>query len=235
MTSRKELKSIAREALKGRWGIAIGLSLMIFAISILLCMIPFIGWLVFFIIYPSILYILPQIFFSIKRNEHISANEIFNRIFKNLKTYWGIALRTLQKLIPFILMYVFVIILVGISETKESLFFEILVTFVGLIAYILLFIQSLYYSQAIYIITDNPTMSCKEAVIKSKELMTGHRFEYFVLTLSFFGWATLAYLTCGLGSLYLFPYMSTTYAAYYDELAGINSYTETNNDDVIQF
>jgi len=233
MTSRKELKATAKEALEGKWGIAIGLSLMVFAISILLCMIPIIGWILFFVIYPSILYIFPQIFFSIKRNEHISANEIFTRLFKNLKTYWGIALRTLQKLFVFLLPYVLGMVLFNYAQFKGSIQLEIIATIIAVIGYIILIIQSFYYSQAIYVITDNPTMSCKDAVMKSKELMAGHRFEYFILSLSFFGWAALAYLTCGLGYLYVFPYMSTTYVAYYDALIGYNNNDEKINTESI--
>ena len=61
-------------------------------------------------------------------------------------------------------------------------------------------------------------MTCDEAVIKSKELMTGHRLEYFLLSLSFIVWFFVATITAGLGSLYLMPYMYTTFVAYYDEL-----------------
>ena len=61
-------------------------------------------------------------------------------------------------------------------------------------------------------------MTCDEAVVKSKELMTGHRLEYFLLSLSFIGWFFVTVITAGFGSLYLIPYMYTTFVAYYDEL-----------------
>lgn len=234
MISRKELKTIAREALENHWGIAIALLILTTLFFILLIAIPFVGFIIFISISPAAKYIIPQIFFNIKRHKQLSITEILLWPFKKLKTYWGLALRTLQKLLPFVLLYILGMILISISETKDSLLLETLATLIGLIGYILLFIQSLYYTQAIYIITDNPTISCRDAVIKSKELMTGHRFEYFVLKISFFGWAALAYLSCGLGNLYVFPYMHTTYAAYYDELAGIKECTEENNNEVVQ-
>ena len=48
--------------------------------------------------------------------------------------------------------------------------------------------------------------------------MKGHRFEFFVLQLSFIGWAILAVLTCGIGFIWLEPYMQVTYVKFYESL-----------------
>ena len=45
-------------------------------------------------------------------------------------------------------------------------------------------------------------------------MMIGHKWEYFVLELSFIGWAILASF-CLIGMLWLAPYMNVTYANYY--------------------
>lgn len=58
---------------------------------------------------------------------------------------------------------------------------------------------------------------------KSKELMKGHRFEYFVLGLSFLGWEILGLLTLGILYLWLIPYIQVTTANFYNKLLETNS------------
>lgn len=76
------------------------------------------------------------------------------------------------------------------------------------------------YSQTIYIMLDHPELSAMEAIAASKQLMRGHKFEYFVLELSFLGWALLTGVTLGLLTIWLEPYMQVTKANYYNALTG---------------
>lgn len=59
-----------------------------------------------------------------------------------------------------------------------------------------------------------------DAITASRKLMQGHKWEYFVLQLSFVGWGILAVCTAGIGFLWLAPYIQATNAAYYRQLAG---------------
>jgi uncharacterized membrane protein len=79
-------------------------------------------------------------------------------------------------------------------------------------------IAALRYSQVWYILKDNPEMDGLTAINKSKEMMKGHKGEYFVLQLSFFWWYCLGAITFGLAYIYIAPYMSLTFAQYYEEL-----------------
>lgn len=79
-------------------------------------------------------------------------------------------------------------------------------------------IASYSYSQTFYIMLDHPDMTPLEAIRASKQLMRGHKAEYFVLQLSFFGWALLTGFTFGLLEIWLNPYMHVTYACYYNGL-----------------
>lgn len=80
-------------------------------------------------------------------------------------------------------------------------------------------IKSISYSQALYIIHDNPGMSPKEAIKKSQEMMKGHKMEYFVLILSFLGWNILNIFTLGILNIFFVgPYVNSTYALYYEKL-----------------
>lgn len=74
------------------------------------------------------------------------------------------------------------------------------------------------YSMAFYILADNPKMSGMDALKASKQMMKGHKMEFFLLQLSFLGWCLLAILTFGILMIWLAPYMKTTNALYYDKL-----------------
>lgn len=88
-------------------------------------------------------------------------------------------------------------------------------------------IKSFSYAQANYILVDQldngekPTVT--EPITKSRAMMDGHKWEYFVLQLSFLGWILLGTLTLGIGFIWLTPYISATNAAYYDNLKSENS------------
>ncbi len=80
-------------------------------------------------------------------------------------------------------------------------------------------IKGISYSQALYIAYDNPDMSPSDAIKASKKMMKGHKWEYFVLQLSFIGWIFLVILTFGiLAIFYVNPYMNMTNALYYENL-----------------
>ena len=52
--------------------------------------------------------------------------------------------------------------------------------------------------------------------------MHGHKWQLFVLHLSFLGWELLSILTAGIGQLWLVPYIYGVLANYYDNLQAIN-------------
>lgn len=91
--------------------------------------------------------------------------------------------------------------------------------FVGtLLLFIPGLIASYNYALVPYLMAEDPTRPAKETLQLSKRLMYGHRFEYFCLSLSFFGWAFLCVFTCGIGFIWLSPYVEATKAAFYREL-----------------
>jgi uncharacterized membrane protein len=79
-------------------------------------------------------------------------------------------------------------------------------------------IASYAYAMAFYIAADNPSLNARETLWRSKELMKGHKGRLFCLYLRFFGWQLLCLLTCGIGFLWLVPYMNTSVARFYDDL-----------------
>ena len=78
------------------------------------------------------------------------------------------------------------------------------------------------YSMAKYILIDRPDKGVVEAMRESRELMRGHKMEFFRLQLSFFGWYMLTALPyVGYGALvWTLPYTETSYVLYYFSLVG---------------
>lgn len=80
-------------------------------------------------------------------------------------------------------------------------------------------IKSLEYMMVDYILADNPNISPMEALRESKQMMSGHKWNAFVLGLSFLGWEILNLFTVGLLDIfYVRPYMEATFAELYLEL-----------------
>jgi uncharacterized membrane protein len=79
-------------------------------------------------------------------------------------------------------------------------------------------IKALSYSQAMYILYDNPEFKALEAITLSRKMMDGYKGKYFVMQLSFIGWAILSIITIGIGFLWLVPYVQTSNANFYDDV-----------------
>lgn len=77
-------------------------------------------------------------------------------------------------------------------------------------------IKSYSYRMIPYILAENPYISKERAFDISKQMMNGHKWEAFVLELSFFGWHLLSALTAGIvGTFYVAPYVDATNAEFY--------------------
>ena len=96
---------------------------------------------------------------------------------------------------------------------------DLLVTLWSLLLVIPGIIKGLEYRLVEYVLAENPGISTKDALAKSKALMQGHKWNVFVLDLSFLGWNILNVLTLGiLGVFYVQPYQMLTNAALYEKL-----------------
>ena len=80
------------------------------------------------------------------------------------------------------------------------------------------FILAYAYRMVPYLIQDYPELSPREALKLSREMMRGHKWNLFVLDLTFIGWILLTILTLGIGGLWVSPYMQTAAAHYYEDL-----------------
>jgi hypothetical protein len=80
-------------------------------------------------------------------------------------------------------------------------------------------IKSYAYRMVPYILAENPELSAREAITLSRKMMYGHKWNTFVLDLSFIGWQILSAFTAGLvGVFYTNPYVAATDAELYRTL-----------------
>ena len=78
------------------------------------------------------------------------------------------------------------------------------------------FIKMYSYRMVPFIIADEPDLSPTEAITRSKQMMDGHKWNAFILDLSFIGWYLLGIVTLGLGLIFwASPYFYNTNAELY--------------------
>ena len=193
--NRSELKSKARESLKGKYGEAIALLLISFGISCMtgaiagfLNLNDLISYVISVVISGLLGFGTISFYLKISRNESVTFKELFSKI----NMFWP---------------YIVISLLVGLFTILWSFLFII----PGIIA-------SFSYSLVFYIKLDNPELSALEVIKKSKEMMKGHKWDFFILYLSFIGWSILALFTFGILCLWLVPYMNVTFANFYNSI-----------------
>lgn len=99
----------------------------------------------------------------------------------------------------------------------SEIFVGILVALASLLFVIPGIILAFAYSMVSYLVIDS-NLSAMDSMKKSREMMKGYKWDYFVFCLSFIGWALLVPITFGLLLIWLCPYMEVAEAIYYDKL-----------------
>lgn len=79
-------------------------------------------------------------------------------------------------------------------------------------------IKGIAYSQVAYILKDKPDMKPLDAITLSRRMMDGYKWKYFLLCLSFIGWAILVAITFGIALLYVGPYYYASITQFYEEV-----------------
>lgn len=91
-------------------------------------------------------------------------------------------------------------------------------------------IKAYEYRMIPYLLTDHPEWSTRELFDASKEMMSGNKWDTFVLDLSFLGWGILGVITCGIATLFwVAPYQNLTNAALYRRLSGRDRQSSYSN------
>lgn len=192
-TANSVLMKQAREALDGKWGLAIGVYLLSFIIIVGLQSLPGIGRfypgeIISFVITGPLSLGLAIFSLSLSRIQSPKLQYLFDGFDRIGVTFWAYLL---------------------------TLFFTILWALLLLIPGI---IASLSYSMTFYILADDVSIGARDAIKKSKIMMNGNKWKFFCLNLRFIGWALLSILTLGIGFLWLIPYAEISAAKFYDDI-----------------
>lgn len=186
--SNREIMQNARELLHGNWKLPIGFFLLYFVINLALECLPGSGILINLLI--SGVLDLGVAFFLLA---FINKNDPqIMQLFTGLPKF-DIALCLYLVRLLYIILWTLLLIIPGI-------------------------ITCLKYSQAFFILAENPDLKTREILQKSDEMMYGHKLSLFYLYLRFTGWALLAVLSFGIGFIWLIPYVEVSRALFYKNL-----------------
>ncbi|MCC8161416.1 MAG: DUF975 family protein [Oscillospiraceae bacterium] len=103
------------------------------------------------------------------------------------------------------------VVLIGFLKNLYVFLWSLLLIVPGIV-------KSYEYSMISYIIAENPSLDRKRAFEISKALTDGNKLKIFLFSLSFIGWILLACLTCGIGMMFLAPYMQASFTQLYIDL-----------------
>lgn len=188
LTRNFELRAKARQALTDNWGMSAVMTLVYMAISGCLSIIPFIGWVAALLVSLPLAWGFMVAFLKVYRGGKPDVADVFDG-FKDFGRIFGTIL----------LMHVYIFL------------WSLLLLIPGII-------KQYSYAMTYFILKDEPELSMNAAIEKSMAMMSGHKAKLFGLDLSFIGWAILALITCGIGFFWLYPYVYTSRAAFYEDL-----------------
>lgn len=206
--NRAELKQQAKNLMKGKIGALFVVLLVFFVISIAILLIPsimrvselrIVAMLGGFLFIVAILALVPLVvgfllvYLDVAKGESVEVRRLFDGF-----NYFGKAVVLMFLMSVFTCLWTLLFIVPGIIKVFS-------------------------YSMAFYILAENPDISPLEALNESKSMMDGHKWEYFLLSLSFILWYLLCGVTCGIAYVYVLPYVYTTTTLFYLNLKGDNT------------
>ena len=181
------LMRMARESLKGKWGLAIGTCLLYAVVISAFSALKTFSLISLIFAGPMALG-LAGFSLSLSRGEDARLEQIFD----GFKTF-GTALAAYLLMLLYVLLWLLLLIVPGI-------------------------IAALSYSMVFYILADDRSLKASEVLVRSKQMMDGHKWRLFYLCMRFCLLALLCILTLGIGFLWLMPYANVTMAKFYDDL-----------------
>ncbi len=92
-------------------------------------------------------------------------------------------------------------------------------------------IKAYEYRMVPYILAEKPDLSPNDIITRSRDITRGHKWEMFVLDLSFIGWYLAGVLLCGVGVIFVAPYKEATEARLYNILAGNDDFRKEKIED----
>ena len=88
------------------------------------------------------------------------------------------------------------------------------------------------YSMTSFIKLDNEFLTADECITRSRQIMNGHKFELFLLDLSFIGWYFVVIFTLGMGHGYVYSYTMMARIVFYNKISGHADLNYDTNDNI---
>lgn len=131
----------------------------------------------------------------------------------------------------------------GFKDFTENLLLGLLMsvfTFLWTLLFIIPgIVKSYAYSMAFYIRADHPEYSWRECLDESQEMMRGYKMQLFLLDLSFIGWFIVGALCCGVGTLWVMPYLRAARTNFYESIRRFDvddvKFETPNTEDTVEF
>jgi uncharacterized membrane protein len=184
------MKTLAKSQIKGRIGILLVMHLIAFA-SIYIpclcisCLMPLVGDLVSNIVAAGFILGLTIVYLKLAKSEDISIGNVF----AGFDDLW--------------------------TAIKAQFFTGLFIFLWSLLLIIPGIIKAFSYSMTFFILAENKGMPVLKAITLSRKMMDGHKLDFLLLSLSFFGWFLLVLFTFGLAAIWVHPYCYATYSNFY--------------------
>ena len=196
--NRAELKSLAKQQIKGNIGMLFCISIIVAILSavadFVLGLIPVVGSLAAAIVVtPAFALSIVRVYLNLAAGKKPEAKDSFT----GFDDFWA-AFK--------------VNFFVGLYTFLWSLLFVI----PGIV-------KSFSYSMSMYVLAENKGLSAHQCIEESKKMTEGHKMELFVLGLSFIGWFLLGSITFGIAYIWVLPYINATYVNAYNSLKPVKA------------
>lgn len=193
MLDNTEIRSRARAIMEGQWNTCALILLIFYLLYAGAGSIPGIGVGISILVGGPLSLSLAMIFLRISRNEAIKVEMIFE----------------------------------GFNDFGRNVMAALLISVYTFLWTLLLIvpgiIAAISYSMTYFIMADDPQINASDAIKASKEMMMGHKTDFFVLMLSFIGWIILGIISFGIGFLWIGSYMQMATTVFYHEIRGESS------------
>lgn len=223
-TSNVELRAQARRTLAGKWGPAVGITLIWIVIQQVMGFIPILGLIAVLCCTGPLMLGYHEYFLRLVRG----AEPLVGNLFSGFSNFvLGLGLYVLVSLIVLFASLVAAIpggILMGVVASQGTpennpLFWVGLALVILPVTALSVYLY-LRYSLVYFIGVDEPEKGVMHALKKSPQMLKGNMGKLFWMFLVFFGWGLLTIFTLFIGMLWVAPYMYASMAGFYDDLQG---------------
>lgn len=232
--SSAELKSFARSRLQGHYTIAVEIILSYFALIFFLnwigllffplnlnfSFIDMIGNMALSILSSMLSIGVSYCFLALNRGWQVRISDLFLafRYHSDKALCISLFYMIASSLIQFPVNILYSLSLLSGDYFSNHVFFTVIILFTVIVCFVLSIILWLNISMCYYIYMDHPDLHTSQIIKMSFQMMRGNKMRYFYVNISFFGMILLSMITCFIGMIWVLPYISSTTAAFYQEL-----------------